>query len=131
MGIKIFIHDARLSFLDLAEPRYYQDKKTKDTDKRRWSATALLAPDTMAQECDERGNPTGPKVNARKLVDVTLAKAAEEKWPQHWKVHMANILPDPKGCCYISGDRKTYDGYAGMMAPVSYTHLTLPTICSV
>jgi hypothetical protein len=116
MGIKLFIHDARLSFLTLGEPEYFGGKKTKDTDKRRWSATALLAPDTMAQRCDERGNPTGPKVNARQLVDEALAKAAQEKWDKKAQIHLSNILPDPKGCCYISGDRKTYDGYAGMMA---------------
>lgn len=116
MGKKIFLHAVRGSFLTLAEPEYFGGKKQKDTDKRRWSATGLVAPDTLAQECDARGIPVGPKVNALELINRSLREVAKEKWEKKFETILTNILPDPKGCCWIDGNRKEYDGYQGKWA---------------
>ena len=116
MSSKIFLHDVRLSFPPLGEPEDFGGKKQKDTDKRRWSATGLLGTDTLAQACDANGRPTGPKVNAIELVNDALKKAATEKWEKKAAVHLGNILPDPKGCCFVDGNRKEYDGYQGKWA---------------
>lgn len=116
MGIKIFLHDVRLSFPTLGEPEYFGGKKNRDTDKRRWSATGLLGAETMAQECDANGRPTGPKLPAIELVNESLKLAAEQKWEKKAAAALANILPDPKGCCFVDGNRKEYDGYQGKWA---------------
>ena len=116
MSSKIFLHDVRLSFPTLGEPEYFGGKKQKDTDKRRWSATGLLGTDTLAQACDANGRPTGPKVNAIELVNDALKKAATEKREKTAAAHLGNILPDPKGCCFVDGNRKEYDGYQGKWA---------------
>eukprot|EP00961_Rhodomonas_salina_P080710 1085912-Rhodomonas_salina.1 len=43
-----------------------------------------------------------------------------DRGPRHWELGGGEEL-----CCRSFGDRRTWP------APVSYTHLTLPTICSV
>ena len=42
MGTTLLLKDVRCSFITLGEPEYYGGQKTKPTDKRRWSATALI-----------------------------------------------------------------------------------------
>ena len=113
MGTKIFIHSARMSFPKLGVPEYFQGKKQRENDQRAWSASALVAPDTLAQRCDANGTPVGEKVNAVKLINDTLAALATEKWGARGPAVLKAILPDPKGCCWTDGDLKGLDGYAG------------------
>lgn len=100
MGMSIKLKDVRCSFLVLAEPEYFGGSKSKPEDKRRWSATALIPADS----------------EQRKMVDDALRAVAKEQWPQKWETMLANILPDPKGCCWVDGARKDFDGYKGHWA---------------
>ena len=100
MGIKLMLNDVRCSFLTLGDPEYYQGQKTKDTDKRRWSATALI--------------PASSPYKAQ--IDKALKDAALAQWEKKWETYYENIIVDPKGCCWIDGKRKEYDGYQGHWA---------------
>jgi hypothetical protein len=101
MGIKLFLPDVRLSFPVLGEPEYYGGEKKKSTDKRRWSATALVPVDS----------PLHKKVNE------TIVAVAKEKWPEKYASILKNqITTDPKACCYQNGERKEYEGYQGHWA---------------
>jgi hypothetical protein len=100
MGIKLMLSNVRCSFITLGEPEYFGGQKTKDTDKRRWSSTFLIPANSPY----------------KKQIDEALRAVAKEQWPLKWEVHLANILPDPKGCCFVDGARKEYEGYAGHWA---------------
>ena len=100
MGIKLMLNNVRCSFLTLGDPEYFGGQKTKDTDKRRWSATALVPIDSPYKA----------------QIDKALKDAAMAQWPQKWQMHYENIVVDPKGCCWIDGKRKEYDGYQGHWA---------------
>lgn len=101
MGIKLMLPDVRLSFPILGEPEYYGGQKIKSTDKRRWSATALVAV----------GSPLF------KAVNDTIVAVAKEKWPDRYASILKNqITTDPKACCWQNGERKEYDGYQGHWA---------------
>lgn len=100
MGIKLMLSGVRCSFLTLGEPEYFQGQKTKPTDKRRWSATGLVPYESPL----------------RKQIDDALKKTAQEKWEKKWEAFYENIILDPKGCCWVDGKRKDYDGYKGHFA---------------
>jgi hypothetical protein len=102
MGKKIFIPleaKARLSFETLGEPEQYQGKGPF-----RWSATFLVP----------YGNPT------LKTVDQAIEEVAEEKWGKKYRAILDEILLDKKGCCWIDGKRKDYNGYAEHWALTCY-----------
>jgi Protein of unknown function (DUF2815) len=101
MGQIVKLKNVRGAFMVLGEPEFFGGSKQKPTDKRRWSATALI-PAADPQ---------------KKLVDEALIAVAKEQWPQKWQQKLANILPDPKGCCFTDGNRKPdYDGFPGHWA---------------
>lgn len=95
MGAKLMLKNVRLSFPTLGEPEQFQGKGPF-----RWSAVCLV-PTTDAQKA---------------MVDKALEQVATEKWGAKAKIHLSNILPDPKGCCWIDGGRKAFDGYEGHWA---------------
>lgn len=100
MGLKLMLGGVRCSFITLEEPKFFSGQKTKDTDKRRWSATALI--------------PTASPY--KKQIDDALRAVAREQWPLKFETILANILPDPKGCCWVDGARKEFEGYQGHWA---------------
>jgi hypothetical protein len=102
MGLKIFVPleaQARLSFEALGEPEQYHGKGPF-----RWAATFLIP----------AGNPF------KKVMDDALEQVAQDKWGKKWKKIYDEIILDKKGCCWIDGDRKDYNGYAGNWALTSY-----------
>lgn len=104
MGIKLFIPleaQARLSFECLGAPESYQNNPAN---KPRWSATFLIPADNAF----------------KKEVDKVLQQVAEEKWGKKWKAIHDEIIIDKKGCCWIDGNRKQYNGYEGMFALTAY-----------
>lgn len=115
MGTKIFILSTRMAFPKLGEPEYFKGQKQRENDQRAWSATAIVAPDTMARRCGADGLPVGEPVNAIKLINDTLLAVAKEKWLDKGPAILKTILPDPKGCCWTDGNLKDLDGYAGNM----------------
>ncbi len=96
----ITLKGGRGSFLTLGEPEYFGGKKTKDTDKKRWSATILLPY-------------KDPQIA---LIDALIKKVAQAKWEKKWEGYLENILVDPKACFKIDGKRKDYAGYEGNWA---------------
>lgn len=104
MGIKLKLPGVRCSFLTLGDPEYFGGQKTKDSDKRRWSATFLIPVES----------------DMKKQIDEALRAVAKEQWPQKYEMQLSNILPDPKGCCWQDGARKEYAGYAGHFALTSH-----------
>lgn len=95
MAIKLKLSAVRCSFLTLGEPEQYQGKGPF-----RWSGSFLV-----------------PAADPQKaMVDKALSDAATEKWGPKAKSILNAVLPDPKGCCWIDGARKDYDGYEGHFA---------------
>jgi hypothetical protein len=104
MGVKIFVPleaNARLSFEELGEPsRYQNDPKNK----ARWAATFLVP----------YGN------DFVKFMEEKLEQVAKEAFGKGWKAIYDEVLLDKKGCCWIDGKRKQYNGYEGHWALTAY-----------
>ena len=101
MGTKLMLTNVRCSFLVLGEPEQYQGKGPF-----RWSASALVPYDSPL----------------KKQVDAALEACAIEKWEKKAKTVLEAVLPDPKGCCWMDGKRKDYDGYAGHFALTAHRY---------
>lgn len=99
MAEKLMLKNVRCSFLTLGEPEQYQGKGPF-----RWSSV-FLVPTTDPQ---------------KKLVDAVIEAVAKEKWGPKAASVLKAVLPDPKGCCWIDGERKEYDGYQGCFALSSH-----------
>lgn len=93
--------NARLSFETLGAPADYQGDK-----KFRWAATFLIPAD----------NPF------KKVIDAEIRKVAEAKWGKKFEAILEDILVDKKACCWINGNKKDYNGYAGNFALTSYRY---------
>lgn len=115
MSTKVMVYETRLTFPTLGQPEYYQGKKQRENDQRRWSATGIIVPgETKAKRCDARGVPTGDFHDAKTLIDQLLLEVAREKWKDKAEAFLKGILRDPKGCCWMDGDLKPqYDSYPG------------------
>lgn len=100
------LNNVRCSFITLGEPEYYGGQKSKPTDKRRWSATALIPADSPL----------------RKQIDAMIEETAKEKWEKKWQTVMENVRADPKACCFVDGKRKDYEGYAGHWALTAHRY---------
>lgn len=95
--------EARASFEVLGIPEsYQQDPKNP----RRWSCTFLVP----------QGSPQAVAV----LKMIT--EVAQAKWDKKAKLYLEDILADKKASCWVNGDKKEYDGYAGMMALTAYRY---------
>lgn len=104
MGTVITLKNVRASFLTLGSPEYFGGKKTKDTDKMRWSATGLVAYDD-------------PQI---KVVNAMIEEVAKAKWEKKWASILENIRADPKACFMVDGKRKDYAGYEGHWAMTAH-----------
>lgn len=92
----IFIKKVRLSFPTLGEPKEF---KLGDG-KPRWSATFLVEP----------GSENDLKIRA------AIEEAAKDEWPKDWQQKLKAMAGQKNQYCYLDGDTKSYDGYAGMWA---------------
>ena len=101
MGLKLMLTDVRCSFLTLGEPEQYQGKGPF-----RWSATALVPYESPL----------------RKKVEDALKAVAKEKWEKKWESIYESLIVDPKGCCWVDGKRKEYDGYQGHFALTAHRY---------
>lgn len=109
MGTNVFLTNVRLSFPHLDTPDYFQGKKTKDSDKRRWTAAFHISSDSKAQAM-ENGRPVGTPVSAKEFIDKALEQMAVENWKEKAKLKLMNILPDPKACAWQDGTKKEMPG---------------------
>ena len=100
----LILKDVRLSFPQLGEPDYYQSKKQRPDDERRWDAAFLI--------------PYGSPQIA--VVEAAILAVAKAKWEKKWEMVLENLRGDPKGFCFQDGKKKAYDGYAGHWALTSH-----------
>lgn len=89
----------RLSFPDLFEATDYQGDK-----KFRYNASFLVVP----------GGPN------HKLIEAAILAAATETWPKGPQAKIDSFANNSNKNCYLKGDTKEYDGYAGMMVLSSH-----------
>lgn len=47
---------------------------------------------------------------------AAINEVANEKWKTKAGIMLKEIMPDKKACCFIDGNRRTYDGYADKWA---------------
>ena len=90
------LKDVRLSFPTLWEALEYQ----KGDGRPRWSAVFLLQPGS----------------DNDKLIRAHIAASAKATFGDKWESALKGIWGQNNKCCYMEGDRKAYDGYAGTMA---------------
>lgn len=118
MGTMVMIYGARLAFPTLGVPEYFQGKKQRENDQRRWSASGIVVPgETKASRCNERGIPLlkEPQAeDAKALIDKIMLEVATAKWGAKAAGAMKAIQLDPKACFWLDGDRKPdYQDYPG------------------
>jgi hypothetical protein len=94
------IRNVRLSFPDL----FFAVEYKKGDGKPRWNASFLVKPGSEA--------------------DKAIRAAIEAEAKAEWGAKAAETLKSMEGQnnkhCYLSGDNKSYDGYAGMMVLASH-----------
>ena len=91
-----FIIEGRLSFPDLWDPVEF-----KPGDGRpRWNATILVVPGSASD----------------KAVNAAIKKAAELEYKDKADANLKKFAGQKNQYCYLSGDTREYEGYAGMMA---------------
>ena len=91
----IKLKDVRLSFPTLGVPEFYQGKKQRENDERRWSATLLVPVNSPL----------------KKLIEETMQAVAKAKWAAKADAHYAALEGDSKLSCFIDGKKKAYEGY--------------------
>ncbi len=52
----------------------------------------------------------------KKKIDAAVKAVAVEKWGAKANAVLANVINDPKSCCWQDGAKKEYDGYQGQWA---------------
>lgn len=92
--MKVVLQNVRLSFPDLHTPRQF-----KGEGKARYSASFLVEP---GSEND-------------KLIRKAILDTATEKWADKAAAKLKTLAGQNGKYCYMDGDSKEYDGYAGMM----------------
>lgn len=102
-GAKIFLKDVRLTFNDLFEATQYEGKGAF-----RYNASFLVEPGSE---------------NDKKIL-AAISEAAVAEFGKKAAATLASIQGNPNKLCYIAGDRKEYEGYAGMMVLSTHRRLT-------
>lgn len=93
--MKVKIKNARFAFLELFEAKEYQ----VGDGKPRYSATLLI----------EKGSPDD------KAIRTAIATVGKEAWADKAEKVLKSFEGNSQKYCYLDGDSKDYDGFAGMM----------------
>ena len=93
--MKVKLSNVRLSFPDLFEATQFDGKGAFT-----YGAQFLIEPGSAED----------------KAVNAALEAVAKEKWGAKATAMLAAAKANPQKICYVNGDTKGYDGYAGMMA---------------
>jgi hypothetical protein len=105
------LKDVRMSFPTLGVPEFYQGKKQRDNDERRWSVV-LLVPVTVIDPKTKKEAPN-PQFAA---INAAIEEIAKAKWEKKWK----QVLDANEGVsnktCWLDGKKKAYEGYQGHWA---------------
>lgn len=92
---KLKLENVRLSF-----PALFDAEDYNGDGKFKYKATFLVPADG----------------ELKKKVDAEIMRVATEKWAGKARAVLEEVMPDKKACCWIKGERKDYDGYAGNWA---------------
>lgn len=92
---EFIIKGVRLSFPDLWIPVEYQ----RGDGKPRWNATFLVEPGSVAD----------------KQILAAIEDEAKYAWGPKAAAKLKEFEGNPNKWCYLSGDKKAYEGYEGMM----------------
>ena len=92
---KVILRDVRLSFPDLFEAVQYQGQGPFN-----YRASFLMPADSQG----------------KKDIDAAIKQVATEKWGAKAGAILPGILANPQKCCFIDGNLKEYNGYAGNWA---------------
>lgn len=92
----------RLSF-----PQLWEAKKFEGDGKARYDSSFLVTPG-LAND---------------KLIQAAIQEAATEKWGKKAAAMLDSIRGNSNKMCYVKGDLKEYDGYAGMLVLSSHRNL--------
>ena len=93
--MKLKLTDVRLSFPDLHEPVEYQ----VGDGKPRYNASFLVVPGSAND----------------KAINTAITEACNDVFEKKADKMLESIKGNPNKFCYLDGDTKEYDGYAGMM----------------
>jgi hypothetical protein len=93
--MKVKLNNVRLSFPDLFEAKHFDGKGAFT-----YGAQFLIEPGSAED----------------KAVEAALIAVAKEKWGAKATAMLAAAKASPQKICYVNGDTKGYEGYAGMMA---------------
>ena len=97
---------------------------TKQTNKVRLNNVRLSFPDLFEAVQFDGAGPFNYKASFLiepgsandKLVNAEMVRVANEKWGAKGPATLKAAQANPQKVCYVSGDLKDYDGYAGKMA---------------
>jgi ssDNA-binding protein len=95
--MKVVLKDVRLSFPDLFVPQLFQNKPDS---KARYNASFLVEPNSAND----------------KALRAAILEAAKETYGKKADALLKSWENNSNKYCYMDGDLKEYDGYAGMMA---------------
>lgn len=95
IGNAVMLKAVRISFPDVFTATQYDGKGPFN-----YRASFLIVP----------GSENDKKVQAE------IARVAKEKWEKKAEAILSSIVGQSQKYCYVNGDTKAYDGYAGMMA---------------
>jgi hypothetical protein len=96
----LVIRNVRLSFPDLFFPVEFK----KGDGKPRWNASFLVKPGSEAD----------------KAIRAAIEAEAKAEWGAKAAETLKGMAGQTNKYCYLSGDTKSYDGYAGMMVLASH-----------
>jgi hypothetical protein len=94
------IVSGRLSFPELGEAQEFR----AGDGKPRWSLTVLIDPGSASD------------ARVRRAIELV----AQEEWKDKAKQVLLSVEGQNNKYCYLDGNRKSYDGYAGKMALTAY-----------
>lgn len=101
--MEVMIKEARAAFVVLGEPERYQNNPAN---KPRWGVVFLIKPGS----------------DDAKAIDAAIKQVAEEKWGAKAAKLLPGILASKQHCCWLDGDTKDYNGFAGNMALSAYRY---------
>lgn len=96
MGTEVMMKDVRIAFIDALSTA----QPFEEGGKKRYSATFLVAPESE---------------NDKKIREAIHAEVASG-WPKNHAAMLASFKDNSNKMCYMPGDTKSYDGFAGNMA---------------
>lgn len=94
MSTDVMLREVRLSF-----PVFGEAEAFPGTTKKRFSAAHLVVPGS----------------DNDKVIQAAILAEAQAAWPKTWQAMLESFRGNSQKYCYVKGDIKEYEGYAGML----------------